>query len=87
VLRFSVSNLVEGWPIGPQPIGLELRTSPIFQQVEALERDLQDEMADGHLAVRHPQVKDQEDQTKERTEADRPIEVARHQVTRAKCQS
>jgi len=35
--------------------------SPIFPQVEALERDLQDEMGDDRLAVKHLQVKDQED--------------------------
>jgi hypothetical protein len=78
VLQLSVSNLVEGWPIGPQPIGLELRTSPISPQVEALERGLQDEMGDGRLAVRHLQVKEQEDWIEKRTEAAPPIEVAQY---------
>lgn len=52
--------------------------SPIFPQVEALERDLQDEVGDDRLAVKHLQVKDQEDWIEERTEAARPIEVAQY---------
>jgi len=35
--------------------------NPIFLQVEVVGRDPQDEMEDGHLAVSHLQVKDQED--------------------------